>query len=102
MDCLIETVLLSTHNTCFGLRNKKKNQLQTLRPEFLYELIYGIFFFRFRVGGRKKKGCPDHLSPPLDPRMHNNSESFTELFYRAILFIYFFLMSPEQTVKLVK
>ena len=26
-----------------------------IRPEFFYQLIYGIFFFRFRVGGQKKE-----------------------------------------------
>ena len=28
--------------------------MQIVRPEFFYQLIYGIFFFRFRVGGMKK------------------------------------------------
>ena len=43
---------------CFqndGLVAQEFTALHVARPELFYKLIYGIFFFRFSVGGDEKK-----------------------------------------------
>ena len=71
-----------------------------VRPDFLLVDLREIFF-RFKVGGRGKK----RKKRSENDQFTGHFQSFFFIFRAFFLFIFrafFFLISPEQTVKLVK
>ena len=61
-----------------------------IRPEFFYSLIYGNFFFRFRVGGTKK----NKKKSSENDQLTGHFQSFFFFHFQS-----FFLISPEKNSK---
>ena len=81
------------------LKERCENE-EHIRHRFFYQLIFGNFFLDLGSGGRKKIKKSSE-NDQLTGHFQRFFFSFSEVFF-FIFRAFYFLISPEQTLKLVK